>query len=146
MTSKFGTRVKRDGYHFRSKFEASIYGIAKAHKKKLDFEPKDAIINYTIAYRYQPDFRLPNGILIEAKGQLDVADRRKMIAVKMTRPDLDIRFVFQNPRSKLSKNGKTYGEWATAAGFQWAEGVIPVDWWKEEIVPTEQGSLPTLKP
>lgn len=133
MGSRFGVRVKTRDYTFRSKFEASIYGLAKAQKLALDFEPKDAIIPYTIDYRYQPDFRLPNGILIETKGHLDVADRRKMIAVKRQRPDLDIRFVFQNARMRLSRKGKTYGEWATAAGFIWADGSIPIEWWKETI-------------
>lgn len=131
--AKFSTRVKhRDGMTFRSKFEASLYGLARASKKTLDFEPKDAIIPYTTHHRYQPDFRLPNGILIEAKGHLDVADRSKMVAVKKARPDLDIRFVFCNARMKLSRNGKTYGQWAESAGFPWAEGSIPLEWWREE--------------
>jgi len=130
---KFSTRVKhKDGITFRSKFEAQIYNTARASKKKLDFEPKSAIINYTIAFRYQPDFILPNGIVVEAKGRLDVWDRRKMVAVKAARPDLDIRFVFQNGRSKLSRHGKSYGEWAESQGFQWAEGCIPLDWWREQ--------------
>ena len=128
---KFSVRVKTKDNHFRSKFEASLFGIAIGLKKKLDFEPKDAIIPYSIHYRYQPDFRLPNGILVEAKGQLDVNDRRKMVAVKAARPDLDIRFVFQNARTKLSRYGKTYGEWATSKGFPFAEGSIPIDWWSE---------------
>lgn len=116
---------------FRSRFEAQLYGLARGSRKSLTFEPKDAIVPYSIHYRYQPDFRLPNGILIEAKGQLDIADRRKMIAVKQQHPELDIRFVFSNARCRLSRNGKTYGDWATAAGFEWAEGAIPLSWWKE---------------
>lgn len=128
---KFSTRVKTKDHHFRSKFEASIYSCAKASRKKLEFEPKDAIINYTIAFRYQPDFRLPNGILIEAKGLLDVWDRRKMIAVKEADPALDIRFVFQSAKRRLSRNGKTYAEWAEQHGFPHAEGIIPLEWWRE---------------
>lgn len=131
--AKMSVRVKhRDGMTFRSKFEASLYGLAKARKKKLTFEPRDAIIPYTINYRYQPDFVLDNGVLIEAKGQLDVNDRRKMVAVKAARPDLDIRFVFMNARTKLSRYGKTYGEWAEKAGFPWAEGEIPPEWWDKK--------------
>lgn len=129
--AKFSHRVKTKEYTFRSKFEAQIYNTAKASRKVLTFEPKNAILNYTISYRYQPDFILPNGILIEAKGHLDVFDRRKMIAVKTCHPELDIRFVFQNSRSRLSRHGKTYGEWAEKAGFPWAEGSIPLEWWKE---------------
>jgi hypothetical protein len=131
MTGKRSVRVKTKDNHFRSKFEASLFGLAKASKKELDFEPKDAIIDYSIHFRYQPDFRLSNGILVEAKGQLDVWDRRKMAAVKAARPELDIRFVFQNARTKLSRNGKTYAQWAEGAGFPWAEGSIPIEWWTE---------------
>lgn len=128
---KFSTRVKTKDHHFRSKFEAEVYKTAKASRRRLDYEPKDAIINYTISFRYQPDFRLPNGVLIEAKGLLDTWDRRKMLAVKDACPELDIRFVFQSARRRLSRNGKTYGEWAEAAGFQWAEGTIPLEWFRE---------------
>ena len=97
----------------------------------MTFEPKSAILPYSIHYRYLPDFELPNGILVEAKGQLDVIDRRKMVAVKVAWPEKDIRFVFQNARCRLSRHGKTYGEWATAAGFPFAEGSIPLEWFKE---------------
>jgi len=117
---------------FKSKFEHSVYTIARASRKKLDYEPKSAIIDYTIAFRYQPDFILPNGIIIETKGRLDVWDRRKMIAVKNQHPDLDIRFVFQKASMKLSRGGKTYGEWCDTYGFPWAEGCIPIEWWKIE--------------
>jgi hypothetical protein len=130
--TKFSTRVKhKDGITFRSKFEATVYNTARASRKKLDFEPKDAIISYITRHRYQPDFRLPNGVLIECKGHLDVADRSKMVAVKQQQPDLDIRFVFMNARMKLSRHGKTYAEWADKAGFPWAERTIPLEWWKE---------------
>lgn len=129
---KFSKRTThKDGTVFRSKFESTIYGTAKASRKKLEYEPKDAIINYSIAFRYQPDFRLPNGILIEAKGHLDAWDRRKMVAVKAARPDLDIRLVFQSANRRLSRHGKTYGEWAEQHGFPWAEGTIPLAWYKE---------------
>ncbi len=115
---------------FKSKFECSVYNTARASRKKLTYEPKEALIDYTIAFRYQPDFILPNGVIIETKGRLDVWDRRKMVAVKTQNPQLDIRFVFQKASMKLSRNGKTYGEWAEAYGFPWAEGCIPIEWWE----------------
>ena len=137
--AKFGTRVKhKDGMTFRSKLEAQIYNTARSSKKVLEFEPKDAIIPYTIHFRYLPDFRLSNNILVEAKGQLDATDRRKMVAVKAARPDLDIRFVFQNARCRLSRHGKTYGEWATYAGFPYAEGSIPLEWFHESPTLTKE--------
>lgn len=126
-----GTRVKTDTHHFRSKFEASIYGTAKAARKQLDYEPKDALVRYDIHFRYLPDWKLPNGILVESKGRLDVWDRRKHLAIKEQHPHLDIRFLFQNSRMKISKAGMTYGEWATKHGFIYADSSIPLEWWKE---------------
>lgn len=120
----------KDGTVFRSKFEATIYSTAKSSRRKIEYEPKESIINYSIAFRYQPDFKLSNGVLIEAKGHLDAWDRRKMIAVKLAEPSLDIRFVFQNASRRLSRHGKTYGEWADQHGFPYAEGIIPIDWYK----------------
>lgn len=117
---------------FKSKFEYYVYNTARASRKRLEYEPKSALIDYTIAFRYQPDFVLPNGIIIEAKGRLDVWDRRKMVAVKAQHPDLDIRFVFQKASMKLSRAGKTYGEWADTYGFPWADGMIPLEWFKEK--------------
>jgi len=82
---------------------------------------------------YLPDFVLPNGIIVEAKGYLDAASCKKMIAVKRSNPDLDIRFVFQNANGKRNKRAKLKNwEWAEKHGFPWAEGTIPLAWWKEK--------------
>ena len=61
--------------------------------------------SYVTESKYTPDFFLPNGVIIEAKGFFKPSDRRKMLAVKNQHPDLDIRFVFQrnNTISKFSK-------------------------------------------
>ena len=112
---------------FRSKFEEQI---AKAFTSVgLDFGYETSKLNYTLDCSYTPDFHLPNGVIIEAKGFLKPTDRRKMIAVKKQHPGLDIRFVFQrdNPLSKGSKH--TYCSWAEKHGFKacvWPN--VPPDW------------------
>ena len=50
---------------------------------------------------YTPDFVLENGIIIETKGRFVSNDRRKHKEIQKQFPDLDIRFVFQNPNHKL---------------------------------------------
>jgi hypothetical protein len=116
---------------FRSKFEEDIYNAAKRSRKSLKHEPY--FIPYVIKGSYLPDFVLPNGIIVEAKGYLDAAACRKMKAVKAHNPHLDIRFVFQNANGKRNRRAKLKNwEWAEKHGFQWAEGTIPLDWWKEE--------------
>jgi len=93
-------------------------------------------ISYTIPasdHKYFPDFILPNGIIVEAKGKLDIRTCKKMIAVKKCNPTLDIRFVFMNAQNKMSRSSKTrYWEWAEQHNFPWAQGTIPLEWWKEK--------------
>lgn len=113
---------------FRSKFEAAVArdGAAKLGGP-LPYETLK--ISYTIEATYNPDFPLPNGVIVEAKGLFDAEDRRKHLAIKRQRPDLDIRFVFQRARTPIRKGSKTtYAAWCDKNGFRWAEGSIPADW------------------
>lgn len=117
--------------NFRSKFEETIWDAAKRSRKLMEYEPFS--IPYVIKGSYHPDFVLPNGIIIEAKGYLDAAACRKMLAVKASNPHLDIRFVFQNAGGKRNKRAKLKNwEWAEKHGFPWEEGTIPLAWWKEK--------------
>jgi hypothetical protein len=115
---------------YRSKFEEQIAkGLDKEGHVYL-YEPSK--ITYQLVCSYTPDFHLPNGVIIEAKGFLKPADRRKMIAVKKQHPELDIRFVFQR-NNQLSKGSKhTYMSWAEKNGFPacvWPH--IPSDWFDD---------------
>jgi len=67
---------------------------------------------------YLPDFKLPNGHYIEAKGRLTTEDRQKMIWVKEQYPDLTFYFIFGNGSNKITKRSKTtYLDWAKSNGF-----------------------------
>ncbi len=82
--------------------------------------------------KYTPDFPLPNGIIIETKGRFVTADRQKHLLIKEQRPDLDIRFVFSNPKTRISKTSKTtYAMWCEKHGFKYAAKLIPDEWLKE---------------
>lgn len=119
---------------FRSGFEKRIWENAKKARKPIEYEPQSPRIHYIIPYWYLPDFVLPNGIIVEAKGYLRPRDRTKMRKVRENNPDLDIRFLFQNANMKLTKsrNSEMYWQWAERLGFQWAEGDhIPLTWWDE---------------
>lgn len=81
---------------------------------------------------YTPDFRLPNGIIVETKGRFLASDRTKHLLVKAQRPDLDIRFLFQRASTRLSKTSPTtYAMWAEKNGFLWCEKRVPDAWIKE---------------
>lgn len=118
---------------FRSKFEKGLYENARKRKKKLEYEPAEPRISYTTTARYIPDFVLPSGIIIEAKGYFKAKDRTKMLNVARNNSDLDIRFVFQRANNRLTKspNSMMYWQWAEKHGFLWSEGYIPDAWWEE---------------
>lgn len=85
-------------------------------------------------HRYTPDFVLPNGIIVESKGRFLPDDRKKHLLIKQQHPDKDIRFVFSNPKARLSKTSlTTYAAWCDKYGFQWANKVVPVEWFKETL-------------
>lgn len=89
-------------------------------------------IPFNIQSHYVPDYVLPNGIVIEAKGHFTSSDRRKMRCVKEQYPDLEIRFVFGRASNRLNKTSSTtYSKWSETKGFGWANKSIPKPWHKE---------------
>jgi hypothetical protein len=117
---------------FRSGLEERTAKYLKKLKVKFTYE-KLKIKWQDLRYRtYTPDFVLANGIIIETKGRFIVSDRQKHLMIKEQHPDLDIRFVFSNPNSKLYKGSKTtYADWCDKHGFKWAKEEIPFEWTKE---------------
>ena len=86
--------------------------------------------------RYKPDFVLPNGIVIETKGEFITADRQKHKIIKAQYPDLDVRFVFSRAASRLSKKSKTtYAQWCEQYGFLWSDKLINIRWLLEAPCP-----------
>tara|TARA_R110000737_G_scaffold163419_1_gene191009 strand:- start:1053 stop:1466 length:414 start_codon:yes stop_codon:yes gene_type:complete len=132
------------------KFSARGQAIARGYKSGLEDDNATLIKEKTgsVAYEtkkipwldskqrsYRPDFILPNGIIIETKGYFTAADRRKHVEVTKQHPDLDIRFVFTNPKTYYSKkttaNRKTYADWCQSNGYQYAAKLIPEEWFDE---------------
>ena len=87
-------------------------------------------------HSYTPDFEDPSGIhIIEAKGRLTIADRKKMLLVREQYPDKIFYLVFGNARERLYKGSPTnYGEWAEKHDFKWCDfyrNGIPKEWFNE---------------
>jgi hypothetical protein len=117
--------------NFKSKYEQHIYSAVEQEGLTVEYEPFS--VPYLVKGNYYPDFVLPNGIIVEAKGYFDSRARAKMIAVKKNNPDLDIRMLFMNAANKVRKGSRlTYGGWAEKYGFPYAEGTIPLEWFKEK--------------
>ena len=126
---------------FNKKAVAKIYGFRSGLEMEIDEslkirgingEYEQHIINYVkpeTKHKYHPDFRLPNGIFVETKGRFLTDDRKKHLLIKQQHPELDIRFLFQNSKTKISKASKTtYADWCIKHGFQFADKTIPEDW------------------
>ena len=117
---------------YRSGLEEKVAGQLDKAKVKYEYEELKIPWLDSKQRKYTPDFRLPNGIIVETKGRFVQADRRKHLEVKKQHPDLDIRFVFSNSRAKLYKGSKTtYGDWCKKNGFKYADKLIPKEWINE---------------
>ena len=120
---------------FRSGLEHRVWKNLKQRRVK-DAAYEAIRINYEIPasnHYYTPDIILPNGIILEVKGRLVKSDRDKHLLIKEHHPNLDIRFVFTNSRSKLRKGAKSsYGQWCDKYGFRYYDRIIPEDWLKEK--------------
>lgn len=82
--------------------------------------------------KYTPDFPLPNGIIVETKGRFLTEDRQKHLLIKAQHPELDIRFVFSNSKTRISKTSPTtYAMWCEKNGFRYADKFIPPAWLTE---------------
>ena len=132
MTKKnpYSKKAVAAKYGFRSGLEMEIDNALKEHG--IDGEYEQHIIEYVkpeTKHKYHPDFKLPNGIFVETKGRFLTDDRKKHLLIRTQSPELDIRFLFQNSKSKISKGSKTtYADWCIKYGFKFADKVIPADW------------------
>ena len=121
----------------RSKFEVQLSKLLK----DCWYEPKDFIKEYTMSSTYLPDFvpkSNPN-ILIEAKGAFRTRqEAAKYLAVRECNPDIEIVFVFMNPRTPMPQATKrrdgtkfSMAEWADKNGFRWFTlKTLPKEWKK----------------
>lgn len=138
---------------YRSGFESKLANQLK--RSGVDFEYETLKIEYRKVSTYTPDFILPNGIIIEAKGVWTVEDRKKHLLVREQHPHLDIRLVFMNAANKIRKGSDTtYACWCEKKGIKYANKIIPKTWLSQQRInhvtsvgqATEQQSTMTEAP
>lgn len=127
---------------FRSGLEATVaQQIEKEDGGPVTYEDPSSVIAYTKpskVSKYTPDFVLRNGIIVETKGRFVTADRQKHLLIKEQHPQKDIRFVFSNPNSRISKtSATTYAMWCDKHGFEYAKKDIPTAWFNETTKGTQ---------
>ena len=126
-TSERRRHALKNGY--RSGLEDDIAKDLKDRGVEFEYEKLKVRWQLLENKTYTPDFKLPNGIIIESKGRFVQADRKKHLIIQDQHPFLDIRFVFSNSKAKLYKGAKsTYGDWCNKHGFLYADKRIPEEW------------------
>lgn len=126
------------GVILKSGLEEVVFTYLK--KNKLSFKYEGLKITYfqpEIKKTYTPDFPIKGSFIIETKGAFNSADRKKMKLIKKQNPELDIRFIFSNSKTKIGKKSlTTYGKWCELNDFpyhciQSTKETFPNDWLKE---------------
>lgn len=133
---RIDSRSRGIRYGYRSGLEEKIAKqIANAGHEVVYETDK---ISYVVPQRnakYCPDFKLPKKdgfFFVETKGIWNVGDRQKHLFIKDQFPEIDIRFVFSNSKSKLYKGSKTtYAQYCEKHGFIYANRSIPPSWLTE---------------
>lgn len=109
-------RLRKRAISYRSKLEKDL---ADGPLRGVAYEAVRLPYTLPVA-RYTPDFILPNGIAIEAKGVFTGKDRTKSLLVREQHPGLELRFIFMTPYKVLSPSSMTtYAIWCDKNGFEW---------------------------
>ena len=132
MRKTSNKKAYRSGLEDKIAKELALQGV------RFQYEPPGWVPYSRRPSKYKPDFLLPNGIIIETKGQFPSSDRSKHKLIKEQHPDLDIRFVFSNSKSRIGKKSKTtYAMWCERNGFLYADKSIPPEWIEEKLSATQ---------
>ena len=119
---------------YRSGLEAKI--AKDLEERGVAYEYETFKVEYKVPERdakYTPDFRLPNGIIVEGKGMFDTEDRHKHLLIQKQHPELDIRFVFSRSSAPIYKGSPTsLAAWCKKNGFLYADKLIPQEWIEEK--------------
>lgn len=124
----------------RSKFEDAV--LEALNKMSIPYKYEAIKIKYQKKVSvYTPDLVLDNGVIVEIKGYFDAEDRAKHLLIREQHPQLDIRFVFQKPGTKIHKlSTTTYGDWCDKNGITYASKEVPPSWAEEVKGKPEQVS------
>lgn len=122
---------------FKSKLEYEAYLDARKKvrgtKTKVTYETHTIPYSIVTHHEYTPDipivFKDGRVIFVEVKGYFRPEDRRKMLNVKRSNPDLDIRFLFPQDNKVYRKGKMRYSDWCKKYNFPYHIGTkIPKEW------------------
>lgn len=116
--------------------ELKFEEIIKDFQAEYDYEVTK--ISYTVPesnHIYTVDWTLINGLLVETKGYLsDHKERYKYVLLKQQYPEMDLRFVFDNPNKLCGGTKMTHAKWAEKYGFPYCsiKDIEQIKAWVEE--------------
>ena len=122
--SRKEARATRNG-KYRSGFECKFASSLEANGLTAEYETDR--IKYTqpsCERTYTPDWKIKPGVYIETKGRFTGADRKKMLWLRESNPDITVYMLFMRSDVTLSKSSKTtYGDWCDKQKppIQWAD-------------------------
>ena len=97
-----------DKVELKSGLEEIIYNELKNKKIHFVYEGMKIIFQLPTQQKtYTPDFPINNSFIVEAKGGFNSQDRKKHKLIKAQKPELDIRFIFSNSKTKIGKKPPT---------------------------------------
>ena len=124
-SSQKKTKKQTATINFRSKFEETV---AEALGECCpDYEYETLRIPYVVERNYNPDFILPNGIILKLKVISNLLTSGNTSSSK-SNTRKDIRFVFQKASVRVQGSKLTCAEWCERYGFLYAEGKVPEEW------------------
>ena len=134
----------------KSGLEKLIYDFLENNYVSFSYE--SLTVNYfqpETKKSYTPDFPIDGSFIVETKGQFNSQDRKKMKLVKKQKPELDIRFIFSNSKTKIGKKSKTtYAKWCEMFNFKYhciasTKKTFPDEWLDE--IKNKQKKINVLK-
>lgn len=82
--------------------------------------------------KYTPDFVLPDGRLLETKGNFTTENRKKHRQIKKQHPDLPLVMIFMSDNKISPKSNTRYSEWCEKYGIDYLVikkgGSFPPGW------------------
>ena len=122
----------------KSGLEEVIYNYLKDNKVHFVYEGMKIKFELpTQKKSYTPDFPINDRFIVEAKGAFNSADRKKHKLIREQHPELDIRFIFSNSKTKIGKKSlTTYGKWCELFKFKFhciqsTKTPFPQEWLNE---------------
>ena len=109
--------IKKRRSRLEERFEQIIQNF------DIDYDYEITKIPYVVPesnHTYTVDWTFLNNLLVETKGYLSThQERHKYVLLKQQHPELDLRFVFDNPNKLCGGTKMTHGKWAEKYGFKY---------------------------